>query len=87
MTQADLLAEGVHEAAGPGADEVGPILIVDDDGGDRMLCIRALKDAFGSGQAVLEADSGEGAIDAVERNGIACVLLDYAIPGLNGITR
>ncbi len=66
-------------------DAVGPILVVDDDTGDRELCSRSLKAAFGKDQIVLEAENGERALDTVAVNGLACILLDYAMPGINGM--
>ncbi len=70
---------------GPEQPEIGAVLIVDDDAGDRVQCGRALKTAFGAKQIVFEAACGESALDTVDRTGLACVLLDYAMPGLNGI--
>jgi len=61
------------------------ILIVDDDAGDRTLCQRSLKSAFGDKMRLREADSGEGGLESIEKHMPSCVLLDYSLPGINGV--
>jgi signal transduction histidine kinase len=61
------------------------ILVIDDDAGDRALCQRALKGAFGERWRVREAVSGENGLDAIEKHTPVCVLLDHSLPGINGI--
>ena len=53
------------------------VLVVDDDAVDRRAVARLLAESF----TVLEATDGEHAKAMLSENGIACVLLDYAIPG------
>jgi DNA-binding NtrC family response regulator len=60
------------------------ILIIDDDGGDRAVCRRALKSAWGDNLRLLEADSGERGLEAIESHALDCVLLDHSLPGING---
>ncbi len=61
------------------------ILIIDDDAGDRTLCSRSLKSALGDDLRLVEADSGESGLKAIEENAFVCVLLDYSLPGINGL--
>ncbi len=67
------------------ADPAFTLLIVDDDAGDRTLCRRSLRSAFGKRLRILEEDSGEGGLDAINRNAITCALIDYSLPGIDGI--
>ena len=60
------------------------ILIVDDDDVDRMAVKRALK-ATGLGATVVEAEDAEGALKLLERDRFDCTLLDYRMPGSDGL--
>jgi len=59
------------------------VLVVDDDGSNRLLAVRWLERA---GLSTREADSGEDALrvlrEAPER--VGAVLLDIMMPGMNG---
>ena len=66
------------------ADQLS-ILIVDDDAGDRSLCQRALKIAWNDDLRIVEADSGESALQCIEKHTPDCVLLDHSLPGIKGI--
>jgi DNA-binding response OmpR family regulator len=57
------------------------ILIVDDEPDIRKLTGRMLKSA---GYDVVEAASGEESLEVIERDKIDLVLLDVAMPGING---
>jgi CheY-like chemotaxis protein len=58
------------------------ILVVDDDDGVREVTSSMLRDA---GYAVHEAGSGGAALELLERTrGIDAVLVDFAMPGMNG---
>ena len=64
------------------AHATGTILLVDDDSAVREVTAAELRDL---GHTVLEAGSGAGALDVIEREcKIDLVLLDYAMPGMSG---
>lgn len=65
-------------------DTVG-ILVVDDSIDDRMLYRRTLKKIFGDRLHVTEQPTGESILQVIEKTGPSCVLLDYSLPGQNGI--
>jgi adenylate cyclase len=58
-----------------------PILVVDDDPSNRVLLRTFLSAA---GHAVVEAGTGEEALQLVERKRFALLLLDVMLPGLSG---
>ena len=66
------------------ADPRMKILIVDDDDVDRMAVRRALK-ATGLDVLVTEAEDAEGALARLEREHFDCTLLDYRMPGSDGL--
>jgi DNA-binding response OmpR family regulator len=61
--------------------DVGPILIVDDDAGFRGL-VTAIVEA--AGYRAVEAGSGEEALEAARAEEPAAVVLDVHLPGLSG---
>lgn len=61
------------------------ILVIDDNVDDRILCQRELRHAFGDNVTVLEAGSGDSGLEAIETYHPDCVLLDYSLPGRNGV--
>jgi signal transduction histidine kinase/CheY-like chemotaxis protein len=59
------------------------ILLVDDDSAVREVTASILRDL---GHVVIEVGSGGGALDLLDRNAhIDLVILDFAMPGMNGI--
>jgi CheY-like chemotaxis protein len=66
------------------ADKALRILVVDDDDVDRMAVKRALK-ATGLGAAVTEAENAEDALALIEKLPFDCALLDYRMPGSDGL--
>lgn len=60
------------------------ILVVDDDEVDRMAVRRALK-ASGVEAIITEADSAERALRYLESGWYDCALLDYRMPGSDGL--
>jgi len=58
-----------------------PILVVDDDASNRLLLKTFLAAA---GHGVVEAASGEEALQLLEREPVSLVLLDVLLPGLSG---
>lgn len=61
------------------------VMIVDDNPGDRWLIRRLLDTSkFGSFET-LEAGSGVDAIAKAMTEAIDCILLDYSMPGLDGL--
>jgi signal transduction histidine kinase len=61
------------------------ILVIDDNEDDRLLYKRALKKSTGFSCVVTEAASGEDGLACVGEESFACVLLDYSLPGRNGL--
>jgi signal transduction histidine kinase len=61
------------------------ILIIDDSPDDRDLCRRALRTAIRTPLRFIEAASGESGLESIAQNNPSCVLLDYSLPGRNGI--
>ncbi len=59
----------------------GPILVVDDEAGIRRIFARALREA---GYDVVEAPDGVEAVEIIERQAVALVLLDRTMPRLDG---
>lgn len=58
-----------------------PILVVEDDTSNRLLLTTFLRAA---GHAVVEATSGEQALEVVRQQRVALVLLDVMLPGVSG---
>jgi signal transduction histidine kinase len=61
------------------------VLVIDDNVDDRTLYRRVLKKAFGDRLSLAEEVSGESGFDAIAKTEPRCVLLDYSLPGQNGI--
>ena len=61
------------------------ILVIDDSEDDRLLYRRCLQKSVGSSYAVSEASHGEEGLARIEDDTFACVLLDYSLPGRNGV--
>ncbi len=61
------------------------ILIIDDNEDDRDLFKRTLKGSDGFTYEIAEAESGEAGLAIIGEASPACVLLDYSLPGHNGI--
>jgi PAS domain S-box-containing protein len=60
------------------------VLVVDDDEVDRLSVKRALRQAE-VGAEVVEASDAEAALLQVRKAGFDCVILDYDLPGGNGL--
>lgn len=76
-------AAGPAERPHPAAQQGGLILVVDDDRSVREVTATMLA---GFGFSVIEAGSGRAALDLLDQQASPrLVLLDYAMPGLNGI--
>jgi signal transduction histidine kinase len=65
--------------------EATKILVIDDSEDDRLLYRRCLKKSVGVSYAVNEAASGEDGLASLAKEAFACVLLDYSLPGRNGV--
>jgi signal transduction histidine kinase len=61
------------------------VLVIDDSIDDRLLYRRVLNKAFGDRLKLSEAPSGESGLDGIEKADPCCILLDYSLPGRNGI--
>ncbi len=66
------------------ADQGLKILVVDDDDVDRMAVRRALK-ATGLDATVTEAENAEEALALIGKHAFDCTLLDYRMPGSDGL--
>ncbi|WP_238122386.1 MULTISPECIES: response regulator [unclassified Xanthobacter] len=62
-------------------DQPRRVLVVDDDAGAR-LAVRKL--ITGEHVEVVEADSGEAALDAINSSDVDCMVLDLGLPGMSG---
>jgi CheY-like chemotaxis protein len=65
--------------------EAVKILLIDDSEDDRFLYKRCLQKSVGTSYAVSETASGEDGLARIEKEPFACVLLDYSLPGRNGV--
>lgn len=61
------------------------ILIIDDNQDDRLLCRRALLRSTAARYEVVDADDGDTGMRLIDEEKPDCVLLDYSLPGRNGI--
>jgi len=61
------------------------ILVIDDSEDDRMLYRRELQKNTDPGYSIFEADDGEEGLRRIGEEQPACVLLDYSLPGRNGV--
>ncbi|HWA00219.1 MAG TPA: response regulator [Caulobacterales bacterium] len=61
------------------------VLVIDDSEDDRSLYRRELKKAAPGRYEVVEAADGERGLALAEMGHVRCVLLDYSLPGRNGI--
>jgi putative two-component system response regulator len=77
-----MAAAGMIDAP-PAAPQVAPaaVLVVDDNAGKR-LAVRAMLAPLG--HAVVEAESGRAALDAVQQQSFAVILMDVVMPILDG---
>jgi CheY-like chemotaxis protein len=77
------LAEQAADAPGGGcADADAPVLVVDDNQANRMI-MRAILEHFG--HAVIDAASGEAALEILSTRPVKAVMLDQTLPGLSGL--
>ncbi len=60
------------------------ILIIDDSEDDRLLYIRALKKS-GRDYTIIEAEDGDEGLELVTKESLDCILLDYSMPGRDGV--
>jgi CheY-like chemotaxis protein len=65
--------------------DAAKVLVIDDSEDDRLLYKRCLQKSAGTGYAVSEAASGEDGLAQIDREPFSCVLLDYSLPGRNGV--
>ncbi len=65
--------------------ERAKILVIDDSEDDRLLYSRCLKKSVGASYAVSETVNGEDGLARLDEESFACVLLDYSLPGRNGV--
>jgi CheY-like chemotaxis protein len=61
------------------------ILVIDDSEDDRLLYKRTLHRIFKEACYLAEADNGDDGLACIDEQEPACVLLDYSLPGRNGI--
>ncbi|MBF0269501.1 MAG: PAS domain-containing protein [Alphaproteobacteria bacterium] len=78
------LAESASKAETSGdLSGVGTILLVEDEDAVRMFALRALRN---KGYRVLEARSGEQALDLLNSEPVDLLITDIVMPGMDGIT-
>ncbi len=65
--------------------EVIGVLIIDDSEDDRALYRRTLKKSEDVSYDIFEAEDGEQGLMRIEKRSPDCVLLDYSLPGRNGV--
>src|SRR5215813_1255882 len=65
--------------------ELTKILVIDDSEDDRLLYRRCLQKSVAARYQVSEASHGEEGLARLENDAFACVLLDYSLPGRNGV--
>ena len=81
----DTAGDGATDAAAAAASTSShTVLVIDDNPDDREAFRRALKTANDS-YGYLEAGDGLSGIAVIELHRPDCVLLDYSLPGLNGL--
>ena len=61
------------------------ILVIDDSEDDRLLYKRLLRKGDQASYEVIEAGNGEEGLAAIDQAVPACILLDYSLPGHDGI--
>lgn len=61
------------------------ILIIDDNPDDREMCVRHLKKIEANKYSCIEASSGDEGLKVIDDISPDCVLLDYSLPGQNGL--
>lgn len=61
------------------------VLIIDDSEDDRELYRRTLAKSAGSNYEIAEAEDGEAGLARLDEQSPDCVLLDYSLPGRNGV--
>ncbi len=61
------------------------ILIIDDSVDDRMLYCRVLHKSADVNYIISEADNGEAGLKMIDQEKPDCILLDYSLPGRNGV--
>src|SRR5688500_5804731 len=61
------------------------ILVIEDNEDDRLLYRRTLYSIFGDACYLAEADNGDAGLACVDEYPPDCILLDYSLPGRNGI--
>lgn len=77
-------AERSREGRSGMADEP-LVLIIDDNPDDRELCIRMLGKITSARYHFVEAWSEQTAVEKIAEVGVDCVLLDYSMPGRDGL--
>jgi signal transduction histidine kinase len=65
--------------------ESSAVLIIDDNIDDREVYRRMLRRAPGAGYVVFEAETGEEGLALMAQKRPDCVLLDYSLPGRDGV--
>src|ERR1700723_3924651 len=61
------------------------ILVIDDSEDDRLFYKRCLQKNGGASFVVSETANGEDGLARIDEEKFACVLLDYSLPGRNGV--
>lgn len=74
-----------HDAENAAAKGETLVLIIDDSPEDAERCVRALKRAHGASYKCIEASGGAEGLQIAEEARPNCILLDYSMPGQDGL--
>jgi signal transduction histidine kinase len=66
-------------------NDAAGILVIEDSEDDRLLYRLSLKKSTGISYTVTETDNGEDGLARMDKEAFACVLLDYSLPGRDGV--
>ncbi len=66
-------------------NDIIKLLVIDDSEDDRSLYRRSLKKSIGDSCIISESDSGEDGLNRLNTEHFTCVLLDYSMPGHDGV--
>ncbi len=75
-----------HMAAEQFENERLLVLVIDDNEDDREVCMRALRKNKDTEYDFVELSSSQHVVETIKEHEFHCILLDYSLPGADGIT-